>query len=86
MYSSSRGFLPEYHDFEFIASVPWANVFDLNLQTDWVHTVSILEKWLNNRVGSHWDFWAWHTSETHYHASVAFRLDTHRTLFLLKWG
>jgi hypothetical protein len=80
-----RYYLPECHDFEYIARAPWPNY---DSQLDWVDNVIVLETWLNQYVGEHWVRWAWATDREHTssEACVAFRWDKHRTLFLLTWS
>lgn len=78
-------YLPEYHDFEYIARAPWPNY---DSQLDWVENVITLETWLEQYVGEHYKRWAWATERDHnsWEACVAFRWDKHKTLFLLAWG
>ena len=78
-------YLPEHHQFEFVASVPLYNLHE-DLQLDWVNAVNSLEFWLNHRVGSHHVYWAWDNALTSSEAAVAFKLEKHKTFFLLKWG
>ncbi len=78
-------YLPDHHEFEFIASVPLYNLHT-EFQFDWIHAVSNLEFWLNHSVGSHYVYWAWANAKSSSEAAVAFRLEKHKTFFLLKWG
>ena len=78
-------YLPEYHDFAYIATAPWPNY---DSQLDWVDNVITLEQWLEQYVGEHYVRWAWATNSNHTttEACVAFKWDKHRTLFLLAWA
>jgi hypothetical protein len=80
-------YLPEWHDFEFIAHAPWP-LFTDDLQQDWIRSVNTLELWLNRYVGSHHVEWAFHngTSIDYWQACIAFRRERNRTLFLLTWS
>ena len=75
--------LPDYHEFEYIASAPWP---DTGIQLDWVERIEIIESWLEGSVGSHWVEWAWHPAREISFAAVAFRWEKHKGLFLLRWG
>lgn len=83
--SKHKFYLPEYHEFEFIASVPIENLCE-GPQLDWVNAVNNVEYWLNNRIGQHYSYWAWADAKQSMKAAVAFKWDKHRVLFLLKWG
>jgi hypothetical protein len=77
--------LPEYHNFQFIARVPWPTPLP---QLDWVTQVTTLHDWLELRVGAHYANWAWATDKDHeyWEACVAFKFDKHKMLFLLTWS
>lgn len=78
-------YLPEYHNFEYIARAPWPNY---DSQLDWVENIDVLESWLNQYVGQHYQRWAWATEQNQrsWEACVAFRWAKHKTLFLLTWA
>lgn len=78
-------YLPEYHNFEYIARAPWPH---LKPQQDWIDNICTLEIWLEQYVGEHYVRWAWATEQDHEptQACVAFKWDKHRTLFLLTWS
>ena len=80
-------YLPEYHDFEHIAQVPWPRICT-DYQQDWVNAITTLELWLNSRCGQHYKNWAYSTHQDHnyWEACVAFRWAKHKTLFLLTWA
>lgn len=80
-----RYYLPECHDFEYIARAPWPNY---DSQLDWVENVHTIESWLESYVGEHYKRWAWASEHDQkcYEACVAFKWDKHRTLFLLTWS
>ena len=77
-------YLPEYHDFLYIARAPWPN---LRPQVDWVDQISTMSDWLDYYVGPHHKVWAWTTEQEHqtWEACVAFKLAKHKTFFLLTW-
>ena len=82
-----RMFLPEYHDFDYIALAPWP--VDLgHRQIDWVNAIDTLEDWLQKYTGPHLVEWAFGTCrEQHYwEACIAFRRERNKTLFLLTWA
>lgn len=80
-----RYYLPESHDFDYIARAPWPNY---DSQLDWIDQVETIESWLNQYVGEHYKRWAWATdsNQTIYEACVAFKWAKHQTLFLLTWA
>ncbi len=80
-----RYYLPESHDFEYIALAPWPQ---LDNQHDWVQGFVTLETWLEQYIGGHYQRWAWATTNSHNssEACVAFKYDKHRCLFLLTWA
>ncbi len=80
-------YLPEYHDFEYVARVPWPKIYT-NWQEDWVSSIETLETWLNQYTGRHWVEWAYsqQQNQCYWEACVAFKQDRNRTLFLLTWA
>ena len=80
-------YLPEYHNFSYIAQVPWPHIYQ-NYQQDWICAVDTLEAWLNKYAGSHYSEWAYSQQQDmeYWHACVAFRRDKIKTLFLLTWA
>jgi hypothetical protein len=80
-------YLPEYHQFEYIALVPWPQQPAL-IQTDWVDTINTVEQWLEQYTGPHWVEWAFGTcqQQEYWQACVAFRRERNKTLFLLAWA
>jgi len=83
-----RYYLPEYHEFEHIARAHWPLIVTAADQLDWVEAVSVMESWLNSRIGNHYSEWAWHngTSIDYWQACVAFKRARSKTLFLLAWA
>jgi hypothetical protein len=83
----NRGYLPEYHCFQYRAWAPWPVLSDQ--QQDWIDAVDTVESWLETSVGPHYELWAWDRVDLavqgHF-LGVAFARDPHRTLFLLRWG
>lgn len=77
-------YLPDFHNFEYIASVPWPGLS--SDQIDWVAGVVTVEDWLEHYTGPKYSRWAWNRPIEHYQVSVAFKYDKHRTLFLLQWA
>lgn len=65
----------------YTATVLWPRP---QLQIDWVDRVSTLEQWLVRCVGEENRDWAWvnHTID----ATVAFKRERDKTLFLLTWS
>ena len=78
----SKCYLPDYHDFQYWASVPWP---DASAQTDWIDRIDILESWLRLHVGSRYSHWAWRDGPQ-FSANLAFRWDRDRCLFVLRWA
>lgn len=80
-------YLPEYHEFEFVARVPWPKIMT-NWQEDWINSIDTLESWLNQYAGPHWVEWAYsqQQNQNYWEACVAFKRDRNRTLFLLTWS
>lgn len=78
-------YLPEYHEFKYIARCNWPRP---QPQMDWIDAVLTLEHWLKEYVGPHYQRWAWTTeqAQTTYEACVAFKWEKHKTLFLLRWS
>ena len=71
--------LVDKHDFEFVATVPWAS------HHDYYTLAGQIEFWLDSNIGWHHQVWAWHDSQQPYLVGVAFRWDHDRTFFLLHW-
>lgn len=80
-------YLPEYHNFEHLAIVPWPHR-PLHYQEDWINNITELESWLTKYTGPHWVEWAYSTcqAQEYWQACVAFRQSRNKTLFLLQWG
>ena len=80
-------YLPEHHDFEFIARAPWPHIYD-NYQGDWIMAITTLEEWLNQRIGAHYSHWAYaqQLEQNYWEACIAFKRARYKTLFLLTWG
>ena len=76
--------LPERHFFQHIASVPWPNLGQY--QVDWELGIFTIESWLNSHIGSHLNTWAWDQGQHPYQIGVGFRWDNDRLLFVLRWG
>jgi hypothetical protein len=76
--------LLDKHPFQYYASVPWPR-FE-QAQTDWEQGTRLIEHWLNNCVGHRLSYWAWHDSYSNYNVGVAFRLEQHKTLFVIVWA
>ena len=84
----SRGFyLPEYHEFEYIALAPWP-VNPRHYQRDWIDAIDILEAWLEQYTGPHLVEWAFSSQQdqNYWEACIGFRKERNRTLFLLQWA
>lgn len=79
-----RYYLPESHDFQHIARLPWPDLG--SAQRDWVTSVTHMESWLNTNIGGHWQRWAWANATASWEMAVAFRWDRDQCLFLLKWA
>lgn len=73
--------------FQHIAVAPWP-IITRDSTIDWIDTILTLEDWLVNSVGAHYDRWVYATArdQTLWHACVAFRSGSDRTLFLLRWA
>jgi len=80
-------YLPEYHNFSHIATVPWPHIHQ-DYQQDWIEAITTLETWLNRYAGSHYSEWAYsqQPAQEYWHACVAFRRAQAKTFFLLTWG
>lgn len=85
MYSS---LLDRYPELPFSARVPWPCVYDVNGQMDWVNTVSMVETWLNQRIGAHYVRWSWCMwgIDSAQLCGVSFAQQPDRLLFLLQFG
>ena len=81
-----RMFLPEYHEFEYIAIAPWPVNLSAH-QIDWVNAIETVEEWLHKYTGPQWQEWAFATSQEqqYWEACIAFRREKYKTLFLLTW-
>jgi hypothetical protein len=82
------GYLPEWHDFKYIAQAPWPHL-NHQVQMDWVDAVCTLESWLEQYIGPHHSRWAYHNLGWDLkpnHCCLAFRWDRDRTLFILRWA
>ncbi len=77
-------YLPEQHDFKYVARVPWPKIYT-NWQEDWISSIETLEQWLTEYTGPHWVEWAYSqmANQDYWEACVAFKQDRNRTLFLL---
>ena len=75
-------FVPIKHNFEYIADVRWPQAEQL----DWVQGVGEIEQWLHYHHMMKYREWVWNWASSCYQVSVAFKYDTHRTLFLINWG
>lgn len=80
-------YLPEYHDFKFIALAPWPKQ-PLAIQQDWVDAIDTLEQWLERYTGPHLVEWAFGQcqEQQYWEACIAFRREKYKTLFLLTWS
>lgn len=80
-------YLPEYHNFEHIAVVPWPWVA-LGDQSDWIDSIFALEQWLDRYCGPHYAEWAYGQQPAleYWQACIAFKQAKHKTLFLLQWS
>jgi len=80
-------YLPEYHDFNHLALVPWPRD-PLYTQDDWVYAIETIESWLEQYTGPHWVEWAFATTQEqeYWQACIAFRRERNKTLFLLTWS
>lgn len=80
-------YLPEYHDFNYVASVPWPHI-STSEQYDWINAIDTLEQWLAKTIGPHYSEWAWARQGDleYWQACVAFKRERNKTLFLLAWS
>jgi hypothetical protein len=80
-------YLPEYHDFEHVATAPLPIIIN-DGQWDWVNSTDCMEQWLCRYVGNHHSTWAYHTGTNldYRQVCVAFKWAKHKTLFLLQWS
>jgi hypothetical protein len=69
------------------AVAPWPVVIH-NGQPDWIEAYSLVEDWLNSRVGPHHVAWAWSMWSLHQAdlCGVSFRRESDSTLFLLRYS
>ena len=83
----TKFYLPEYHEFEFLAIAPWP-VDPRHTQQDWVDSINLLEGWLERYAGPHLVEWAFsqHQQQQYWEACIAFRRERNKTLFLLQWA
>lgn len=80
-------YLPELHEFQYRAWAPWPR-YDSH-QMDWVESLRVVDDWLVAYVGPHHKEWAWDRVDLScqgQYLGVAFRRDSCRTLFLLRWA
>lgn len=75
--------LVDWHRFQYHATIPWPMSDDR--QADWIQGISLIEDWLRQRVGPRYATWAYDDCNILNNIGVAFRWDTHRTLFVLTW-
>lgn len=80
-------YLPEYHQFNYVARAPWPHIYT-DYQQDWITAIEVLESWLTQHIGPHYSNWAYsqQINQDYWEACIAFRLDKYKTLFLLKWS
>jgi hypothetical protein len=80
-------YLPEYHNFSYIARVPWPHICE-DYQQDWVHAIDTMEQWLTRCIGSHYSEWAYaeQADQNYWEACIAFRKESYKTLFLITWS
>jgi hypothetical protein len=73
--------------FNYIAVAPWP-VDPRDYQTDWVNSVRELESWLESYIGHHYSSWVYATTsqQEYWQACVAFTLEKHKSIFLLRFG
>lgn len=78
-------YLPEYHDFKYLAQAPWPRAEEFQL--DWINSMEELEHWLEAYVGPHYAEWAYAQQQTYdyWQACIAFKRAEAKTLFLLRW-
>lgn len=79
-------YLPEYHNFSYVARVPWPWV--RTGQQDWIDSMFTLEQWLDSYVGPHSVEWAYsrQCDLEYWQANIAFKQERNKTLFLLMWS
>jgi hypothetical protein len=68
------------HNFPYHARVNWPRP---EHQINWIDQLETIEGWLNATIGPEYKLWRW-VGEAEF-ATVAFKLDKHKTLFLLTW-
>lgn len=82
--------IPDVYPFPYIAWVPWPrdSVVVEGDSFDWVNSIDQMEDWLGVSIGQRLDSWVWTCMDTPCHAAcaVAFKNDSDRTMFLLRWG
>jgi hypothetical protein len=80
-------YLPEYHNFIYIAHAPWP-IDPRTNQQDWIYAVEDVQQWLEKYTGPHLKEWAFSTDHSHdyWEACIAFRRERSKTLFLLQWS
>lgn len=80
-------FLPEYHEFDYIAIAPWPIVAQ-PYQIDWINAIETIESWLVKYAGQQWQEWAFASAQEqqYWEACIAFRQEKYKTLFLLTWS
>lgn len=79
--------LSDYHEFEYVAQVPWAvdNV-EHPQQFDWIHRMETIEGWLDQHIGGYYTDWCWHDTGPIAFANVAFKMERSKSMFLLRWA
>ena len=79
-------YLSEQHEFSYIATVPWPSL--AIGQQDWINSMTQLEQWLDHYIGQHAVEWAYSRQRDleYWQASIAFRQERSKTLFLLMWS
>ena len=81
--------IPRVYPFPYIAWAPWPDCRATDEDTiDWVHSIDVMETWLDTTVGARLVNWCWTCMDTPQHAAlaVAFKWDRDRSLFLLRWS
>ena len=83
----TRFYLPEYHEFEHLAIVPWP-VDPRHNQIDWVEAIDTIEAWLLKYTGPQWATWAYSSrqEQEYWEACIAFKQERSKTLFLIAWS
>jgi hypothetical protein len=73
--------------FPHVAVAPWP-VDPRHYQQDWVYAVEELEHWLVASIGAHYSHWVYASVDTqeYWQACVGFRLEKHKSIFLLRFG